>query len=242
MWSAYFDDFLCLSRESEAKHVDFCVSSIFSLLGWKVSTHKLLPFASICKVLGVQLDLRQSGDSLCLVSNTTERVEELVQDIDNILSAGVLPKAEGERLRGRLQFASAQVFGRKLKRLLKVLSNHATMCRRSMSDLTKECLKQVSTILTRNSPRKVVASQSDIFHIYVDASFNEVDYSGIGGLIIDMHGDCLSFFSAKVEKEMVDAIVSKGQRTIIQELEMLAVVRLQVLAGKSHDSQDCSVH
>ena len=31
MWSAYFDDFLCLARESEAKHVDFCVSSIFSL-------------------------------------------------------------------------------------------------------------------------------------------------------------------------------------------------------------------
>ena len=111
MRSAYFDDFLCLSRESESKHVDFCVSSIFSLLGWEVSTHKLLPFPSICKVLGVQLDLRQSGDSLCLVSNTTERVEELVQDINDILSAGTLPRAEGERLRGRLQFASTQVFG-----------------------------------------------------------------------------------------------------------------------------------
>ena len=202
----------------EAKHVDFCVSSIFSLLGWKVSTHKLLPFDSICKVLGVQLDLRQ-----CLVSNTAERVKELVQDIDNILLAGVLPKAEGERLRGRLQFARAQVFGRKLKRLLKVLSNHVTMGRKALSDLTKECLKQVSTILTCNSPIKVVASQSDILHIYVDASFNEADYSGIGGLIIYMHGDRLAFFSAKV-KEMVDAIVSKGQRTIIQELEMLAVL------------------
>ena len=61
-------------------------------------------------------------------------------------------------------------------------------------------------------------------HIYVDASFNEADYSGVGGLIIDMHGDRLAFFSARVEKEMVDAIVSKGQRTIIQELEMLAVL------------------
>ena len=130
MWSAYFDDFLCLARESEAKHVDFCVNSIFSLLGWKVSTHKLLPFASICKVLGVQLDLRQSGDSLCLISNTAERVEELAQDIANILSVGALPRVEGERLRGRLQFASAQVFGRKLKRLLKVLSNHVTAGRK----------------------------------------------------------------------------------------------------------------
>ena len=186
MWSAYFDDFLCLARASEAKHVDFCVSSIFSLLGWKVSIHKLLPFASICKVLGVQLDLRQSGDSLCLISNTTERVEELVQDIANILSAGALPKVEGERLRGRLQFASAQVFGRKLKRLLKVLSNHVTSGRKSLSKLTGECLEQISVILTLNIPRRVVASQSDILHIYVDASFNEADFSGIGGLIIEL--------------------------------------------------------
>ena len=225
MWSAYFDDFLRLARTSEAKHVDFCVGSIFSLLGWKVSTHKLLPFASICKVLGVQLDLRQSGDSLCLISNTTERVEELVQDIANILSAGALPRAEGERLRGRLQFASTQVFGRKLKRLLKVLSNHVTAGRKSLSKFTGECLEQISVILTLNIPRKVVASQSDVLHIYVDASFNEADFSGIGGLIIDMQGNHLSFFSAKVEKEMIEVVVSKGQRTIIQELEMLAVLR-----------------
>ncbi len=158
-------------------------------------------------------------------STTSERVEELVQDIANILLAGALPKAEGEKLRGRLQFASAQVFGRKLKRLLKVLSNHVTTGRRSMSDLTtKGCLEQISTILALNIPRQVVASQADIFHIYVDASFNEADFSGIGGLIIDMQGDHLSFFSARVEKEIIDAVVSKGQRTIIQELEMLAVL------------------
>ena len=184
MWSAYFDDFLCLARESEAKHVDFCVSSIFSLLGWKVSTHKLPPFASICKVLGVQLDLRQSGDSLCLISNTTERVEELIQDIANILSAGALPRVEGERLRGRLQFASTQVFGRKLKWLLKVLSNHVTAGRKSLSKFTGECL------VGRSLPHSLT------FYTYVDASFNKADFSGIGGLIIDMQGNYLSFFSA----------------------------------------------
>ena len=53
MWSVYFDDFLCLSRSSESRHVDFCVSTLFSLLGWKVSEHKLLDFNAICKVLGV---------------------------------------------------------------------------------------------------------------------------------------------------------------------------------------------
>ena len=224
MWSAYFDDFLCLSRASESRHVEFCASSVFSLLGWKVSTHKLLPFDSICKVLGVQLDLKQSGDSLCLISNTPERVEELVQEINLILSFGVLVKSEGEKLRGRLQFASSQVFGRKFRRLLKVLSNHVTMGRKVLTASTKCCLEEVVALLNRNVPRKVVATQADILHVYVDASFNEVGYSGIGGLVIDMLGAHLSFFSAKVEKEMISSIVTRGQRTIIQELEMLAVL------------------
>ena len=58
----------------------------------------------------------------------------------------------------------------------------------------------------------------------MDASFNEADFSGIGGLIIDMQGDHLSFFSSKVGAEMIEVIIAKGQRTIIQELEMLAVL------------------
>ena len=225
MWSAYFDDFLCLARSSESRHVEFCASSVFSLLGWKVSTHKLLPFDSICKVLGVQLDLKQSGDSLCLISNTPERVEELVQEIHLILSSGVLPKSDGEKLRGRLQFASSQVFGRKFRRLLKVfLSNHVTMGRKVLTKSTKCCLEEIVALLNCNVPRRVVATQADILHVYVDASFNDVGYSGIGGLIIDMLGVHLSFFSAKVGTEMISSIVTRGQRTIIQELEMLAVL------------------
>ena len=40
MWSVYFDDFLCLARSSESKHVDFCVDALFSLLGWKKHIQK----------------------------------------------------------------------------------------------------------------------------------------------------------------------------------------------------------
>ncbi len=38
-----------------------------------------------------------------------------------------------------------------------------------------------------------------------------------------MSGEQLSF-SAKVEEKLIDAMTSKGQRTIIQELEMMAVL------------------
>ena len=33
LWSVYFDDFLCLARGSESRHVDLTVSTLFSLLG-----------------------------------------------------------------------------------------------------------------------------------------------------------------------------------------------------------------
>lgn len=66
MWSVYFDDFLCLSRCGEAKHVGFFVSSLFSLLEWKVSKNKLLDFNTLCKVLGVQLDLNHLAIAFAL--------------------------------------------------------------------------------------------------------------------------------------------------------------------------------
>ena len=107
MWSVYFDDFLCLARSSESKHVNFCVDALFSFLGWKISKNKLLDFNTLCKVLGVQLDLRQSGDKLCFVTNTEERVEELVSELDEVLRSNTHSRSEGEKLRGRLQFASS---------------------------------------------------------------------------------------------------------------------------------------
>ena len=113
MWPVYFDDFLCLARSSESKHVEFCANTL-------------------CKVLGV----RQSGDRLCFITNTDERGEELTNELDEALRTKTLSRCEGEKLRGRLLFASSQVFGRKFRRLPKVLSNHVTQGRKTVSEHT----------------------------------------------------------------------------------------------------------
>ena len=80
-----------MTRSSESKHVEFCVDSLFSLLGWRISKNKLLDFNTLCKVLGVQLDLRQSGDKLCFVTNTEKRVQELVSELDEAMRNNTLP-------------------------------------------------------------------------------------------------------------------------------------------------------
>ena len=133
----------------------------------------------MCKVLGVQLDLRQSGDRPCFVTNTEERVKELVTE-------QILSRSEGEKFRGRLQ--------RKFRRLLKVLSDHVTQGRKTLSQHTQACLCDIRKLLTQNAPRKIEASQAEVLHIYVDASFEYSDYSGLGGLIVDMSKKILSFF------------------------------------------------
>ena len=81
-----------------------------------------------------------------------------------------------------------------------------------------------SSHLSENTRRRISASQSEVLRVYVDASFDVSSYSGLGGVVINMLGEQLSFFSTKVEEMVIEAMTSKGQHTIIQELEMMAVL------------------
>ena len=88
------------------------------------------------------------------------------QGMDEALRTKALSRCEGEKLRGRLQLASSQVFGRKFRRLLKVLSNHVTQGRKSLSEHTQACLSDIRKLLTQNAPSKIEASQAKVLHIY----------------------------------------------------------------------------
>ena len=108
--------------------------------------------------------------------------------------------------------------GSSCRRLLKVLSNHVTQGRKTLSPHTQPFLRDVRKLLTQNAPRKIEASQAEVLHIYVDASFDYSRYSGLGGLIVDMSKKILSFFSTEVDKRTLDEVMAKGQKTVIQEL------------------------
>ena len=75
-----------------------------------------------------------------------------------------------------------------------------------------------------HSVYKFPPSQAEVLHIYVDASFDYSDYSGLGGMIVNMSGKVISFFSVKVDTGTLDEIMAKGQKTVIQEFEMMAVL------------------
>ena len=104
------------------------------------------------------------------------------------------------------------------------MSNHVTQRRKTLSEHTQACLFDIHRLLTLNSPRKIEASQAEFLHIYVDASFDYSDYSGLGGLIVNMSEKVLSFFSTEVDKRTLDDVMATGQKTVIKELEMMAVL------------------
>ena len=224
LWTSYFDDFFSVTDVSSARHTDLIISSMFRLLGWKLSEDKLIDYHTMCKVLGVEFDLRMAGAGLAKVSNTEERVRELCEHLDNVLRARRLNKMDGEKLRGRLQFANGQLFGRSARNSLRTLSKHITSGRQSLCDETASALSCLRDQLLENSSRKILGSMSDYVHMYVDASFDLDGYSGIGGVLYSSNGAVLDFFSETITKSFILAAMGPDQQTMIQELEMLALL------------------
>ena len=95
MWTNFFDDFITFCRSPEAVSTSKCVESLFCLLGWGYADS------------GERFDT-----CLILFDNTAKRKVELRGEIDSILADATLKQPHALKLRGRMQFADGQLFGR----------------------------------------------------------------------------------------------------------------------------------
>ena len=125
VWTTYFDNFLRLSTRALCAHSDLIISVFFQLFGWRLSKDKLLEYSSCCKALGIALDLRQAAFGVAKITNTESRRKELLEALEQAMASGRMKPKECERLKGRLQFASGQIFGRKARACLKALGQRA---------------------------------------------------------------------------------------------------------------------
>lgn len=225
IWTSYFDDFFSVAEEPTARHTDLVIMSMFNLLGWKLSSGKLIDYHTMCKVLGVEFDFKLAGEGLVAVRNTEDRTKELCDKLDLILDTNILKRAGGERLRGRLQFASGQLFGRSARNSLRTLSKHIASNRQRLCEETSSALRNLRHQLQENMPRTIRGSTSDHIHMYVDASFDlDGYYSGVGGIAYTSSGSIIGFLREKMSKSFILATMEKDQQTMIQELEMLALL------------------
>ena len=179
MWTSYFDDFLSITTKNLTRHTEICISTFFHLLGWDLSTDKLVPYSECCKVLGVELALYRTPEGMLEVRNTPERAEELRTTIKDLLHAGVLRRADGERWRVRLQFASNQLFGRRFRNCLRELNSHLSRGLRQINPNLEMALQMMAHLLTNNAPRQVDTNFMNRVHLYANALFDPMGTQGL---------------------------------------------------------------
>ena len=188
MWSNFYDDYVVWTTPCLSKSTSLAIESLFKLTGWifAESGSKCVPFGKTCQALGIELDMSQSAHGVAYVRNTPNRVAELSEVINSVVCRGTIPRIEARRLRGRMQFAESQLFGRVGKRCLKALSDISDGVAKVLSDKDLFFLGLFSEFLKSSAPREVSATSGQIPVIFTDACY-ESDATtwicGIGGVI-----------------------------------------------------------
>ena len=151
-------------------------------------------------MLWASFNLTCSDVGLAAVCNTQARAEELSNDLQLVLSEGVLSCKQAQRLRGRMQFAEAQLFGRTGRRCLRVLSAFADGSKRKLLQKDKFFLSLFVKLLQQNVPQEVFALGDNNMVIFTDACYergDEIWPCGIGGVLCSSEG--FQYFSLPVD-------------------------------------------
>jgi hypothetical protein len=137
-------------------------------------------------------------------------------------------------MRGRMQFAKAQLFGRTGRRCLKVLSNFAEGEKQFLDSKGIFFFELFKKLLQSNVPREVRALDVGNVVIFTDACYEKEDDKwpcGLGGVLY--HQGQTQFFSLPVNKLGRDALGEQSKQQIIFEAETLAAI-LAFLLWKDH--------
>ena len=151
--------------------VDASIRFLLKWLGWRFaeSGDKAPPFGELVNALCVSIDVSSMGAGKILIDNTANRKAEISSVISAVIDGGRLPRAEALRLRGRLQFASGQLFGRLAKKALSIVTEHAYCSKNAtLDDETISALKLYRTCLELQRPRAVHRSISNAFLRFTD--------------------------------------------------------------------------
>ena len=135
MWSCFFDDFVVFSPDTLVSNTESVVQMLFQLLGWKFATDgdKAGEFATAFSALGVHINLEKFAYGKVEFSK---------------LSRGTMTVLESQKLRGRMQFADGQLFGRMGRLCMRAVTQHAFPFKsKQMSEHTKDAMRRFNVFL-----------------------------------------------------------------------------------------------
>eukprot|EP00439_Symbiodinium_sp_Y106_P070600 s945_g12.t1 len=221
-WGVYFDDFVGSEEPCLARLFELCADGLFALLGWATSSDKASEFDTIAQVLGLKINLGEAALGFIYFENTEHRRDHLVATLNDIIDSSFLSRKDGERLRGRLQFAEQQISGKRAGLAFRELSKHVASGGGRLDPGTLSALLFLKEHVA-SAPARCIADRSCYtWHLYVDAS-NDDSKSGIGGILIAETGSYIGHFSEYLDETTLADLNTSGSENPIFELECFAI-------------------
>ena len=234
MWSCFFDDFVTFAREVHVQNTAATVEMLFGLLGWNYATEggKAEAFAKSFAALGMVIKLEGVPRGFVQFANTDKRANELCVCIQEFIQKGTMTLHDCQRLRGRMQFADGQLFGRLGRLCMKAVTDHSVSKKgKRIEQATADAMRRFAIFLEHSDPRRLQVSTGDTWYIFTDACYEPKSQDwvcGLGGVLVNSAGSLCRFFSISLDDDMralLGALLGEGlKKTIIFEAELLALV------------------
>ena len=229
MWTSFYDDYIVFSTPDLVRSSELTAAALFELLGWDFAKEgrKCIPFGDACDALGVVFNLQASSTGIAHISNTASRVEEIVAEIIRVTGAGSITLPDAQKLRGRMQFAEAQLYGRTGKRCLQALRDACCRKRTKFVDHEILSLRLFAKMLEMGKPRVITWDKRDPLVIFTDACYErdarDLVY-GLGAVLVDKYSGCKRFFSCSLDAEQRAFLGEMNKQQIIFETETFCAV------------------
>ena len=161
------------------------------------------------------------------LTNTPSRVDEISTEIHRLIEQGFVTQLEAQKLRGRMQFAEAQIYGRTGKRCIGALKEFACKRRTNLLDREVTFLKLFVSLLKSDVPREVTSECTQSVVIITDACYERDSRDricGLGGVLCDSSAGTNCFFSCQLDEEQRSLLGEPYRKQIIFEAETLCAV------------------
>ena len=232
IWANYYDDFPQLDLQCCGDWAQEMAEQCLELIGWVFSTKpaKRVLMKNVFSALGVTFDLRASSDGLVRVTNKESRVAQLLSSIEGFLESNTLTEAEAATLRGRMQFAESQMYGRAVSLHMREVGQRS-VGKKAGKRVTEGMIEELvwaKEVLQMDAPRLLRADMSSgKLVIFTDAALEENDDLGSIGAVAFWLEDgkiVRRYFFAEVIPPEVMGLFQHNTKKVIAGLELLAGV------------------
>jgi hypothetical protein len=209
----YVDDFPQFEAEDLEGAADDIMLDVLSLLGREVKMPEGEPpkFNEVFTPLGVRMHLGLHQEGAVLVTNKKERAEKICADIEKIIQAGKTTPSEIEAMRGSVDFAKAQCFGRCGAASLCYMSVAVRCGPVHLDAAAIEHLRFWPRYFASAKPRTVrYVDDRPPALIFIDGA--EESFIGGGGLLLDAASSGAEHFGGIVEDRIVKGLLEEGNK------------------------------